>query len=109
MSMWMILRRRAASAAEPSPATAMSALPDRCDPSERQRARQTRLCGEPDWRVDGTIAAIASPPLDDLEEQTAAQGLRIEMGELGAVLAVVEQIAGAQAIDPRVVEIGARR
>jgi hypothetical protein len=65
------------------------------------------LGSEPNRRVHRAVAAITAP-LDDLEEEAPLQGPRIDLEELGAAIAIVENISRAQPINLRGVEIGSR-
>ena len=54
--------------------------------------------GDAEWRIGPAIARIGAAPLDDLEDEALAEGRRVELEELAAVIAVVEDLRRAQPV-----------
>ena len=52
-----------------------------------------------EWCVGRTVSAIAVATFNNLEEETVAVGRAIELEIFAAVVAIVEHIVGAQAIE----------
>jgi hypothetical protein len=60
-------------------------------------ARQPGLGSKPDRRVHRAVPMVAAP-LDNLEEKASLLGPRIDLEELGAAIAIVENISCAQPV-----------
>src|ERR1700730_13148036 len=71
-------------------------------------ARQPGLGSKPDRRVHRAVPMVAAP-FDNLEEKASLLGARIDLEELGAAIAIVENISCAQPVNPRVGASGGAR
>src|SRR6202011_6071864 len=63
-------------------------------------ARQPGLGSKPDRRVHRAVPMVAAP-LDNLEEKASLLGPRIDLEELAAAIAIVENISCAQPVNLR--------
>src|ERR1700730_9517113 len=79
----------------------------RSEARDRGIARQPGLGSKPDRRVHRAVPMVAAP-LDNLEEKASLLGPRIDLEELAAAIAIVENISCAQPVNLRRVKIGPR-
>src|SRR5260221_1663248 len=83
-------------------------LSNRSATQRRKRICDHRLCREADRRLQSAEGEVRSGTLDDLEEEPAREWPRVYVAKFGAAFAVVEDVAGAQAIDLVTGQVGAR-
>src|SRR5665213_4560491 len=74
---------------------------------DTRRHERPLLCGDAKGGVGGAVAGIATLALDDLEEEALLDRLAVELEELSVLVAIVEDIVGAQILNDFAREIEA--
>ena len=62
------------------------------------RSQMALLRGDAERCVRRAVALVAGAPLDDLDDEAFAEHRRVELEELAGLVAVIEDVGGAQPV-----------